>query len=707
MSFYIQNRFYVSYVKQVTKDSKPSQKKWDQKIRSLVIKILGFCFLSPVERRSIRASLSDKPATIVSKSTVYKTFGQHKDIADVSSLKVDKKYPVGFKRYSTNPFYNSVLEGDFKRFKELLVKATRADREIGLKLAVRFNRMEFVKLLFAQGLSNQVKRNIVQFAIRKGQVESLKYFLKEGIDVNIRVNGYSLLALTFLYKQPELAQLLMHSGGKFHIDDKGSNLKFLPLLISLIDSDKKNVELFLECFPKRKYSQYKEELFLLFKKFNFKDPLLELIKDFKLNVPALDSKQDCLNLAAGEGHYEIIDLLLQHGAKASGPKRPALASAAAAGSLPLVKLLVENHADIDQFNDLTPLIAAQFYGHEEIVDYLVQKGANRAFSEQIHCQKMLAHRFSLVGQLNLKAKYKGSLEGYLFRIGAIEFAKSLEQFFTDSKNLSMSNFPAQVSREKILKAIKEIPDNIKNGKYTDEALFAKYQAGEMIILPAGYRGHCTYRLLYKGFHLEVNQGNLFPDQILAGYRIDYLQAPLTPKIINKMRETQRSSLERSKIIRKKLRKKLNFKTLSLGTLESQTGGHCIYVSLLSIYRMMLLVERLEKNRLQSHISFEECLKEADAASSQIYEMTVRYDQEIGIKEAMRIYQHAPREQQPILLFNAVLGKFRGNEATSCEFAQFVKRCHPITWRNKNTLIHFLRKQRNHTLVPFLARQKLI
>ena len=56
-----------------------------------------------------------------------------------------------------------------------------------------------------------------------------------------------------------------------------------------------------------------------------------------------------------------------------------LICAATAGHLELVKLLVDNNADIELASpedNHTPLMAAALYGHDKIVDFLINKGAH-------------------------------------------------------------------------------------------------------------------------------------------------------------------------------------------------------------------------------------------------------------------------------------------------------------------------------------------
>ena len=94
-------------------------------------------------------------------------------------------------------------------------------------------------------------------------------------------------------------------------------------------------------------------------------------------------KEDCTALwvAAAKGHFDVVRLLIEQNAdvdgRTSGNSTP-LRAAAFDGHLDIVRYLVENRADVNARNDFnsTPLMVTCDKGHPNVATYLVKHGAN-------------------------------------------------------------------------------------------------------------------------------------------------------------------------------------------------------------------------------------------------------------------------------------------------------------------------------------------
>ncbi len=89
-----------------------------------------------------------------------------------------------------------------------------------------------------------------------------------------------------------------------------------------------------------------------------------------------------LHFAAQQGHKEIVEILLQHGAKVNNTSYPddisALHLAAAKGYYNIVQILLNNGAKIDHQDSKlrsTPLMRATVNGHKKVVQLLIDRGA--------------------------------------------------------------------------------------------------------------------------------------------------------------------------------------------------------------------------------------------------------------------------------------------------------------------------------------------
>ena len=104
--------------------------------------------------------------------------------------------------------------------------------------------------------------------------------------------------------------------------------------------------------------------------------------EYGVNVDARDvNGRTALYKAVYFNHYEIVRLLLAHGAKQL-PTQSGMTPLHEARSLRVAELLVEHGAAVDAVSDEleTPLQDAAHYGHVDIVQFLISKGAQMNLS---------------------------------------------------------------------------------------------------------------------------------------------------------------------------------------------------------------------------------------------------------------------------------------------------------------------------------------
>ena len=94
-------------------------------------------------------------------------------------------------------------------------------------------------------------------------------------------------------------------------------------------------------------------------------------------------KEDCTALwvAAANGHFDVVRLLIEQNADVDGRtsrNSTPLRAAAFDGHLDIVRCLVENGADVNARNNFnnTPLMITCYKGHPNVASYLVKHGAN-------------------------------------------------------------------------------------------------------------------------------------------------------------------------------------------------------------------------------------------------------------------------------------------------------------------------------------------
>lgn len=105
----------------------------------------------------------------------------------------------------------------------------------------------------------------------------------------------------------------------------------------------------------------------------------------KTDVNAINSKGESpLMLAALRGEEVVAQRLMNKGADVNKTGWTPLHYAASGGSVPLLKLLIENHAYIDAEspNGTTPLMMAAMYGTGAAVELLLHEGADPKLKNQ-------------------------------------------------------------------------------------------------------------------------------------------------------------------------------------------------------------------------------------------------------------------------------------------------------------------------------------
>ncbi|XP_043933603.1 protein fem-1 homolog B [Protopterus annectens] len=108
--------------------------------------------------------------------------------------------------------------------------------------------------------------------------------------------------------------------------------------------------------------------------------------------------------AAGAGHFEVVKLLVSHGADVNHTtvtNSTPLRAACFDGRLDIVRYLVENNADIGIANkyDNTCLMIAAYKGHTEVVKYLLEQHADP--NAKAHCGATALHFAAEAGHLDI------------------------------------------------------------------------------------------------------------------------------------------------------------------------------------------------------------------------------------------------------------------------------------------------------------------
>ena len=125
-------------------------------------------------------------------------------------------------------------------------------------------------------------------------------------------------------------------------------------------------------------------------------------------------------IAAAKGHFDVVRLLIEQNAEVDGrtsTNSTPLRAAAFIGHLDIVRCLVENGADVNartNFNS-TPLMITCFKGHPNVASYLVKHGANINLQDNKgdSCLHYASHGGRVQLACELLAKQTRNLDRYI------------------------------------------------------------------------------------------------------------------------------------------------------------------------------------------------------------------------------------------------------------------------------------------------------
>ena len=217
--------------------------------------------------------------------------------------------------------------------------------------------LNLLKKLFSEGLDlnqrNHDGRTLLHKACLSGNKWIIKFLLNNNIDVNIKDNrGRTALHLTCLHNRVDIMKMIIEKGANLELKD--NCLAFY----SNVANDE-NSPLHLCCYRN-----------------SIECAKLLISKGANLNL-SNETDGTPLMISAMIGNFNMVELLLQKGAKVNEPDNyddyTPIYSAVEGGNLKIVKILVEYGARLDRisFDYDTPLMAAEEKEeNEDIIEYL-------------------------------------------------------------------------------------------------------------------------------------------------------------------------------------------------------------------------------------------------------------------------------------------------------------------------------------------------
>ncbi len=265
--------------------------------------------------------------------------------------------------------------------------------------------LETIRRAMAEGTSVNAEFEsgwtMLMYASRKGNVSSVKYLLDHGADINANSaryqnsNGWTALTFSLEFDHKEIARLLLERGANPNACVPGN---YSALGSASYKGNDKMVRLLLEkgADPNACIGEYGWTPLMYASKYgNFS--IVKQLVEGGADIDAIDSDgRNAVRYAGDKGYQHIVDYL-------NSKATPDLISAAYHGETEVVKILIENGADINERNSrgMTALMGAAINGHTESIIYLLENGSKIDMSGTLGTALMIAIRQGKTDTANL------------------------------------------------------------------------------------------------------------------------------------------------------------------------------------------------------------------------------------------------------------------------------------------------------------------
>jgi ankyrin repeat protein/beta-lactamase regulating signal transducer with metallopeptidase domain len=346
----------------------------------------------------------------------------------VLTTRAEIKTPIEYQSEPTKSLHEAVIDGDIEQVKKLIsngadinsrdnhgaTPAYAATVSIGVD---RQQMVDIVKLLVAKG----AQIDTIHLAAFVGDVEKVKSFLQEGIDINEKdVHGRTPLHLASMSGQKEVVRLLIGKGADVNVESPESDylMGLTPLHLASVYADYETAKLLIDGGADVNTKAilglpplWASALGVGFRmQERFMDPqadfdirillgqllqtswprsssVVKLLLSNGANVNENVMGLTLLHLAASTGLTEAAELFIARGADINakdGQGKTPLHVAAADGQVEIVKLLLNRKADVNakDKNGATALRYAMDKGNNEIVEILQKHGVQDVPSER-------------------------------------------------------------------------------------------------------------------------------------------------------------------------------------------------------------------------------------------------------------------------------------------------------------------------------------
>lgn len=275
-------------------------------------------------------------------------------------------------------------------------------------------------------------------------------------------------------------------------------------------------------------------------------------------------------------------------------------------NLPLIKRLLECGADPNSYaNSGQPLLVLPLLRNQQTIKSLLyQYGANLTFAQDFISTKILAHRFDLMGYVNIinheNRFIEVDLEGFLleFTVGMIR--ESLQRFINHFSSRRLRSFYDNLYR--IIDALTIADELLRYRHFSVDIKQHKHRLQKLLnrpllILPVGYTGHAIAYIRFDNLWVRCDRGE---EGRRNGSVIVYEMQHANHCTVEFLTELMYKKQDENTIV-DNIPKYLGLKPLTQLPISTQVTGNCSWANIEAVIPSLLFLLSIgEKKSIGAH-----------------------------------------------------------------------------------------------------------
>jgi ankyrin repeat protein len=324
--------------------------------------------------------------------------------------------------------------------------------------------------------------------------------------------------------------------------------------------------------------------------------------------------------------------------------RTALQWAADRGEVEMCYFLLEAGANPNHYSaDGQPVLVNPILReHLELVELFIKYKANYQFAQDFISAKLLGHRFELTGEADIVSPdgkfIPLSFEGFNLEFTTGLIRRSLHNFLNSIPGHKYAAYDGKL--QSVMQAMKYASQLTEYGRHKDKTPFEPaidaILDGDLLLLPAAYRGHAITFIKYRNLWAKCDRG---VGDIVSTVVVSVIGNPYAAnrQLFNKILYEHKTE----DFVRNEIPQLLALKTLTTLPTRHQISGNCSWANVETSVPAMLYLLSFNP---QIHNTLRD-LSNLQKDIYQFYNAWVEWDKDSALDEAMEDFEAADSTRQ--------------------------------------------------------------